>query len=69
MKLVIGIAILFLAGCDQLKAPAAQTQQPRYQIVSDGQGHVWKVDAVTGDTWMCAFGGTGKVACYAAKHE
>ena len=63
MKIVFLILCIALAGCDQFRN---STPPAKYQLVSDTSGHVWKMDTVTGDVWMCAFGGNGQIACHRA---
>jgi hypothetical protein len=60
MKAVLVILCLVITGCDQLKAI---TSSAKYQLVSDNNGHVWKIDTTTGEVWMCAFEGGGLITC------
>lgn len=64
MKIMLVVLCLVLAGCDQLKPVSTTAPAVRYQLVSDTVGHVWKIDTVSGEVWLCGLGGAGDVACH-----
>jgi len=53
-----------ISGCDQLNGI---TSPVKYQLINDNNGHVWKINTVTGDVWMCTIEGTILVTCNHAK--
>jgi hypothetical protein len=46
------VSILLLTGCGQLK-PNVEAER-RYQLVGAGNGNVWRLDTITGETSLCS---------------
>lgn len=69
MKLLIAVFVLTLAGCDQLKCTEPIVPAPKFQMVSDNNGHVWKVDTQTGQAWACMVGVPVKARCFPAETQ
>jgi len=52
MKYSVLVSVILLVGCGQLKAN--DDAQRRYQLVGAGNGNVWRLDTVIGETSLCS---------------
>ena len=65
MRVTIAVALLALAGCDQLfttKVVAAKGEIPHYQLAIDKDGNAWRLNTVTGEMKKCWQGTPGAQA-------
>lgn len=65
---LIALIALSVTGCwDGRSAAPTQGQQPRWTLVADSAGGVWRMDLQTGAMDRCSLGGDAQVHCLAAR--